>query len=163
MCKYIISFILHVVSTPVSLEGEKKGSLGQGEQIRWQFDVPSSGTHFNLRVDQGNVIFYASTETTAPSEALYQWKIETSSSRSVCIRPEQRRREKRNARTNETFIPVFTTLLGQAGRNTFTLTSGKLFFLGVLLIYTCSQVLEGQKAVRLFLVSFSLTSILNRH
>ncbi len=79
-------------------------------------------------MDQGNLIFYASTETTAPSEAFYQWKIETSSSRSVYIRPEQRRRN------DETFIPVFTTLLGQAGRNTFTLTSGKMCLLHVLYI-----------------------------
>ncbi len=150
------SFMNSAVSTPVSLEGENEGSLDQGEQIRWQFDVPESGSLFNLQVDQGTIIFYASTETTAPSEAFYQWKIETSSSRSVFIKPVQIRRNKRSASINETLIPVFTTLLGQAGMNTFTLTSGKpglfksIFFYISYTLTICSQVLEGQKAVRFF-------------
>ncbi len=141
------------MSTPVSLESKNNGSLDQGEQIRWQFDVPESGKLFILEVNQGNVIFYASAETTAPSEAFYQWKIEleTNSSGSVYIRPEQRRRKKRSASVSETSIPVFTTLLGQAGRNTFTLTSGKPCWFKChcsIMMAIYSQGLDGKKPAK---------------
>ncbi len=116
----------------MELQDENRGSLEAGEQIRWQFQVPESGTLFTLEVDQGEVVFYASTKTTAPNEAFHQWKIQTPLSTSVFIKPtiqsnsnNARSIEKRNAEldSNETLIPVFTAIIGLSGNNTFTLTS----------------------------------------
>ena len=127
---------LSTVSTPVELEEENRGSLEEGEQIRWQFEVPESGALLTLEVDQGEVVFYASTQTTSPNEALHQWKIQTSSSESVFIIPTTQsqgskkrsiRRQLKFNNMNETLVTVYTTLFGLDRRNTFTLTSSKLF------------------------------------
>ena len=99
-----------------------EGQLEEGEQIRWQFEVPDSGTYFMLEVDEGEVIFYASTLTTSPNEAFYEWRVQTSSSTFVFISP--RRVVKRNAEAvNETFTTVYTALFGLNVNNTFTLSS----------------------------------------
>ena len=112
--------------------------MEEGEEIRWNFTVPESGTLFSLQVDQGEIVLYASTKTTAPNEAFYQWKIVTSSSKSIFIKPRVHENGKKGLTgkqigpavnsMNVTAIPVFTTLLGLDERNTFTLTSGKLHF-----------------------------------
>jgi hypothetical protein len=106
------------------------GSLDEGEQVRWQFDVPEEGVAFNLRVDQGRVEMYASTKTTSPNEAFHEWQAETSSSARVFLRPmaQAEERKKRNIdNINGTTIPVFMAITGLESNNTFTLQSGKLF------------------------------------
>ncbi len=83
--------------------------------------TPHSGSN------QGEVVFYASTETTAPNEAFHQWKIQTSSRGSIFIKPQtQTKTVRKQIQMNETQVTVFTTLLGLDGTNTFTLSSGKL-------------------------------------
>lgn len=72
-------------------------------------------------------MFYASTETTSPNEAFHQWKLQTSSTVRIFIKPViQRDREKRNVDVNVTLVPVYSTLLGLDGNNVFTL-SGELY------------------------------------
>ena len=62
------------------------GELEPKEQARWNFTVSECGMSFNLAAQKGNVVLYASTETTAPNEAFYQWRIEVSaSSKSVAV------------------------------------------------------------------------------
>lgn len=120
------------VSTPVELAEENTGSLEEGEQIRWQFEVPETGIHFNIEVGQGEIVFYASTETTAPNEAFHQWKLQTSSSESIFINPVSQREQGLAGKqtsinnANKTTVTVYTTLLGLEAVNTFTLTSGKM-------------------------------------
>ena len=126
----IMSPLVHAVTTPVSLEDTNRGSLDQGEQVRWQFDVPEEGTAFNLQVEQGRIVMYASTQTPSPSEAFYEWKAETSSSTRVFINPTSRNagRTKRNTEIsrNQTTIPVYMALTGLDEENTFALESGEL-------------------------------------
>ena len=122
--------LVHAVTTPVSLEDTNRGSLDQGEQVRWQFDIPKEGTAFNLQVNQGRIVMYASTQTSSPSEAFYEWKAETSSSTRVFIKPTSRNTErtKRNTETsrNQTTIPVYMALTGLDEENAFALESGEL-------------------------------------
>ena len=95
------------------------GSLQQGEQIRWQFKVPETGRTFSLKVNQGRVVMYASTKTTAPNDAFYEWMISTSSASQVRINPVKAE----IASTNVT-VPVYMTFSGLEELNTFSLQSG---------------------------------------
>lgn len=106
-----------------------RGSLDQGEQVRWQFDVPEEGITFSLRVEQGRMVMYASTQTTSPSEAFYEWKAETSSSTWVFIKPtSQDAHMKHNSEINNLIkraIPVYMALIGLNEKNTFALKRGE--------------------------------------
>ena len=122
------------VSTPVELEAENTGSLEEGEQIRWQLEVPETGAHFSIEVGQGEVVFYASIEITAPNEAFHQWTLQTSSLETVFINPVSQSEQGSKHlvgqqtsvnNTNKTTVTVYTTFLGLGAANTFTLTSGK--------------------------------------
>ena len=81
-------FLSVAVSIPKDI-GEKNGAtLEEGEEIRWTFEVPNSGLFFILTVTEGEAVFYASTKTTAPNEALHEWTIPpTSSEGKVFIQP----------------------------------------------------------------------------
>ena len=121
---------------------ENRGSLERDEQVRWQIDVPETGRLVVIEVDQGEVVFYASTETTAPNEAFYQWKLRTSSSASVFIKPTAGRESNRRRRqiepssnVTENLIPVYTTVVGLGSNNIFTLTGGKYVHVCILYIY----------------------------
>ncbi len=112
----------------VPLKAVNRALLDQGEQVRWQLDVPESGTVLNLNVEQGSVVMYASTTTTSPNEAFYEWKAETSSSASVVLRPmaQNRERGKRNIEIisrNQTTIPVYVAISGLDSSNNFTLST----------------------------------------
>ena len=101
---------------------ETQGELEEGEQIRWQFQVPDSGTYFTLEVDEGEIAFYASTKITSPNEAFYEWMIQTPFNTTVFIRPGTV--ENQNAETmNTTFTTIYTALFGLTPNNTFTLSS----------------------------------------
>lgn len=74
---------------------------------------------------------YASTLTTSPSEAFYEWKAETSSSTRVFIKPTNPgvERTKRNTEINninQTTIPVYMALTGLEENNVIVLESGEL-------------------------------------
>lgn len=121
------------VTTPVELKTANRGSLAGGEQIRWQYDVPEEGIAFNLQVEQGRVELYASTQTTSPSEALHEWRIETSSSARVFVKPRTTMKRlldvKQNTEIsslNETTVPVYMALFGLDTNNTFIVQSGEL-------------------------------------
>ena len=123
---HLLRYCVSSVSAPVELQAENSGSLEQGEQIRWQVQVPESGTFLTVEVDDGEVALYASTETTSPNEAYYQWKIQTSNTKSVFINPSSNSNspQKRNTEaSNETLVIVFIAILGLDGSNMFTLTA----------------------------------------
>lgn len=125
-------FCTCTVSTPVTFEEDSQGSLQEGEQVRWQYDVPESGATFELSVVQGTIVFYASTLTTSPNEAFHEWKAQTSDSTSVFIKPtlasDRNERSLRDANldssqdANATAV-VYVALFGQDMNNTFTLKS----------------------------------------
>ena len=98
------------------------GSLQQGEQVRWQFDVPVNGITFSLTVNEGRVECYASTQTTAPNDAFYEWKLATSSTSSVRIMPSPGSNANMNGFDNAT-VPVFMTIIGTNELNAFSLQS----------------------------------------
>ena len=115
----ITTLSLHIVSQPVGISEENRGSLERNEQVRWQIDIPVSGRQVVITVDQGEIVFYASTETTAPNEAFHQWTIRTSSSAIVFIQPSVL-----TGNVTDNLIPVYTALVGLGSSNTFTLTGG---------------------------------------
>ena len=96
--------------------------LEQGEQIRWQVQVPDCGTYFILEVDEGEVAFYASTQITSPNEAFYEWTIQTPFNTTVFIQPRTVENQTADA-VNKTFTVVYTALFGMNTNNTFTLSS----------------------------------------
>ena len=125
---YIHAYI-RAVSRPVPTNTTNNGTLGKGEVTRWQLFVPTIGLSITLKVTEGRVIFYASLETTAPSEAFYQWKVDVIASvQTINIIPQDflSSHSKQNVAENITQVPVYTTMIGLNERNAFTLsTSGK--------------------------------------
>ncbi len=125
------------------------GKLERGKQARWEFTISECGVSFNLTAQEGNVVLYASTETTAPNEAMYQWRIEVSAtsnppfevtniipplennafnSSSVKARAVHcgSRRRRMTHLGHRTEVTVFTTIVGVKNTNVFSVsTSGK--------------------------------------
>ena len=106
------------------IDEENRGSLERDEQVRWQIDITETGKLIVIEVEQGEVAFYASTETTTPSEAFFQWRLRTSSSSSVFIQPiagrESNRRRRQtgpNSNVTDNLIPVYTTVVGLGSKN----------------------------------------------
>ena len=124
----LLQFLAYIVTTTVLRNTTNSGELDRDEVIRWQFTIPGCGVSFNLTVQEGDVILYASTETTAPNEAIYQWRIEVStSSNSVgvinIIPPLGDNAVNCSSVTN---VTVFTTIVGINVTNMFTVsTDGK--------------------------------------
>ena len=52
------------------------GTLEQGEQARFQLDIPVVGLTIHLHVEAGRVVMYASTEIPNPNSALHDWKLD---------------------------------------------------------------------------------------
>ena len=102
------------------------GTLGQGGQARWEYPVPESGLTFKIDVTQGRVVFYASSDTTAPNEAIYQWKIEVSfGSRTIKILPMVPSDDvTRSSTANQTMVPIYTAIVGLEAKNVFSLSTG---------------------------------------
>ena len=131
----VITYLFYAVSTPIAFEDNSQGSLQQDEQVRLQYDIPESGATFELSVEQGTIVFYASTMITSPNEAFHEWKAQTSDSTSVYIKPTPAatgQNEKslntdlfRSQDTNVT-IQLYVAMLGLDANNTFTLKSKKI-------------------------------------
>ncbi len=102
------------------------GTLDQGGQARWEYPVPQSGLDFKIDVTLGRVVFYASSDTTAPNEAIYQWKIEVSfGSRTINILPVlQSDGVTRSSTANQTIIPIYTAIVGLEAKNVFSISNG---------------------------------------
>ncbi len=82
---------------------------------------------FNLTVQEGDVVLYASTEITAPNEAIYQWRIEVSATSNsfevINIIPLGDNAVNCSSVTN---VTVFTTIVGINDTNSFMVsTDGK--------------------------------------
>ena len=125
---YCLLFIHLTVSKKVTADAVNNGTLDQGGQARWEYPVPQSGLAFKIDVTLGRVVFYASSDTTAPNEAIYQWKIEVSfGSRTINILPVlQSDGVTRSSTANQTIIPIYTAIVGLEAKNVFSLsTSGK--------------------------------------
>ena len=69
---------VRIVAATVPRNTTNNGELECGEQVRWKFTISECGVSFNLTVQEGGVVLYASTETTAPNEVIYQLRIEVS-------------------------------------------------------------------------------------
>ena len=70
--------------------GQKNGATldREGEEVRWNFEVPVDGLLFTLTVTEGEAVLYASTKSTAPNTALHEWTIPpTSSTGNTVIQP----------------------------------------------------------------------------
>ena len=116
---------LLAVSRPVGISEENGGFLEQNQEVRWQIEIPATGQAIIITAEQGEVVFYASTETTAPNEAFHQWTIRTSSSATIFIIPIANNRRRRQAEpSSNTTVSVFTTVVGVGSNNSFTLTGG---------------------------------------
>ena len=63
-------------SSPVDVGEALNGTLEQGEQARFQFDIPVTGIAIRLCVKAGRVILYASTKIPNPNSAYHDWKLD---------------------------------------------------------------------------------------
>ena len=115
----------------MGISEENRGSLEENEEVRWQIGIPETGRLVTITAEQGEVVFYASTETTAPNEAFHQWKLRTSSSASIFINPtagtdsnRKRREIVPTSNVTDNLIPVYTTVVGLSSNNSFTLIGG---------------------------------------
>ncbi len=103
------------------------GELDRGELVRWKFTISECGMSFNLTVQEGEVVLYASTDITVPNEAIYQWRIEVSATSNsfevINIIPLGDNAVNCSSVTN---VTVFTTIVGINVTNMFTVsTNGK--------------------------------------
>ena len=119
----------------MELDEVSGGSLEEGQQVRLEYAVPEEGTVLTLEAEQGKLELFASTKTTSPNEAFHEWRAETSSSKSILIRPDQieeNSRRRRNAESqNITTIPVYVAIFGREANNSFSLEGGKLLSYGI--------------------------------
>ncbi len=129
--QYSVRIIIIIVTTTVLRNTTNSGELERDEIIRWKFTIPGCGVSFNLTVQQGDVVLYASTETTAPNEAIYQWRIEVStSSNSVEVINIIPLRDNTANCSSEANVTVFTTIVGVNDTNMFTVsTNGEALIL----------------------------------
>ncbi|XP_064382743.1 collagen alpha-5(VI) chain-like isoform X2 [Halichondria panicea] len=120
--------ICNKISRKVTANAVNSGTLDQGGQARWEYPVPQSGLDFKIDVTLGRVVFYASSDTTAPNEAIYQWKIEVSfGSRTINILPVlQSDGVTRSSTANQTIIPIYTAIVGLEAKNVFSISNGDL-------------------------------------
>ena len=121
---------MSVVTTTVPSNSTSNGKLEREEQVRWEFIISECGVSFNLTAREGGVVLYASTETTAPNEAIYQWRIEVSaSSNSFEVTNIVPPLENITVScSSEAHVTVFTTIVGENDTNVFSVsTIGKLY------------------------------------
>ena len=85
----IVAITTHVPTVPAPVEiGETIESLlDEGELSFFQFSLPAQGMTFQLQVQQGRVVMYASSQIRNPSAALYDVRLETDSTASVYLDP----------------------------------------------------------------------------
>ena len=67
---------LRPVSSPADVGESINGTLEQGEQARFQLDIPEVGLTIRLSIETGHVVVYASTKIPNPNAAYYDWKLE---------------------------------------------------------------------------------------
>ena len=99
-----------------------------GENIRYQYQLPTDGMTIMMCVRKGNVILYASTEITSPNSAFYEHKLDISGKSSqdeVCndvyIDPSAGR--KRELSSELANITLYVSLNGEDEFNEFLLNS----------------------------------------
>ena len=85
----IVAIITHALTVPAPVEiGQTIESLlDEGELSFFQFSLPAQGMTFQLQVQQGRVVMYASSQIRNPSSALYDVRLETDSTASVYLDP----------------------------------------------------------------------------
>ncbi len=87
------------------------------------------GMSFNLTAQEGGVVLYASTETAAPNEAIYQWRIEVSATANPPFEVTNIIPLLENntlSCSSEANVTVFTTIVGENDTNVFSVsTNGK--------------------------------------
>ena len=73
----IVAIITHALTVPAPVEiGQTIESLlDEGELSFFQFSLPAQGMTFQLQVQQGRVVMYASSQIRNPSAALYDVRL----------------------------------------------------------------------------------------
>ena len=99
-----------------------------GENIRYQYQLPTDGMTIMMCVRNGNVVLYASTEISSPNSAFYDYKLDISGKSSkdeVCndvyIDPSAGR--KRDLSSELANITLYVSLNGEDEFNEFLLNS----------------------------------------
>ncbi len=120
---------MSVVTTTVPSNSTNNEKLEREEQVRWEFTISECGMSFNLTAQEGGVVLYASTETTAPNEAIYQWRIEVSATSNPPFEVTNIVPLLENntlSCSSEAHVTVFTTIVGENDTNVFSVsTNGK--------------------------------------
>ena len=139
----IVAIITHThvltVPAPVEIGQTIESLLDEGELSFFQFSLPAQGMTFQLQVQKGRVVMYASNKIRNPSAALYDVRLETHSIASAYLSPSDfefdapdSSSRKRQATANTT---IFVSVEGLDNINSFVLDTT----FGMLSSGTCNQ------------------------
>ena len=142
----IVVIITHThvptVPAPVEIGQTIESLLDEGELSFFQFSLPAQGMTFQLQVQQGRVVMYASNKIRNPSAALYDVRLETYSTASVYLDPSDFEGDapdsssrKRQATAMFTNTTIFVSVEGLDNINSFVLDTT----FGMLSSNTCNQ------------------------
>jgi len=103
-------------------------TLDGGELSFFQLPLPVDGMTFQLQVQQGRIVLYASSRIRNPSAALYDVRLETDSTADAYLDPSdfedsssQSSLVKRQATSNFTDTTIFVSIEGLDNMNSFVL------------------------------------------
>lgn len=125
----LVSYVsVHTAPAIAEIEQGFVGTLEQNQKAFYQFALPEGGATVKIDVETGSVVLYASNTIQNPNEALYDYKLETSSSSDVYISPDDfedttsitKRQAMPPANTN---ITIYISIEGQSGINSFSLNT----------------------------------------
>ena len=88
--RYYFPTYTNLASAPVDIAQSVMDTLDSREVSFFAYMLPSQGMTIRLEVLQGTLVLYASEKIRNPSGALYDYRLETSTSADVYIDPDQR-------------------------------------------------------------------------
>lgn len=105
-----------------------EGNLDIGESIRYQYQLPEDGMTIMICVRNGNIVLYASTKTTSPNSAFYDYKLDVSGQSSkdeVCddVYIDSSTGRKRDLSSEPANITLYVSLNGRDDYNEFFFNS----------------------------------------
>ncbi len=80
-------FVLPTVAAEVSIATTVTDTLESGGIKYFEYPFPDEGLTLKVDVDEGSAVLYASDIIQTPSEALYDWKVETDGYQDVFLDP----------------------------------------------------------------------------
>lgn len=111
---------MHTVPAIGDVEDIFYGTLQSDEQAYFQFKLPHIGMTLKIEVNVGIVITYVSNKIRNPNEAIYDWKLQTSTSVDVFISMEGL---EINSSSPKTTATIYVSVQGKAEKSKFILNT----------------------------------------